>query len=98
MIRPKLVIGGFVFLVVAVGSILLHDVRSQETLARPNVATTINLPVENSNETTLIHGAFETQGNLQQPGSFSGQENGETHLQDAGQFSPEDLDQLEFSP
>ena len=62
---------------------------------RSDITTAIPLSAPENDQTTLIHGAFETQGNLQQSGSFSGQEDGAADLQQAGHFSPEELNTLD---
>lgn len=69
-----------------------------DDIRRPDVSQTIVLPAEDNSETTLIHGTFETQGDLQQTGTLSGQENGENNLQDAGKFTPEELNGLDIVP
>lgn len=87
-----------ILMIVAGVGLLVFQFRSRSLSEEFHSAETgsILIPVDQSEATTLIQGMTETDGNLQNPASFSGQENGETHVQDAAVFSPEDLNSLQI--
>jgi len=85
-----------------VGIVILLGVATVYSLyCRPEAVTGLNtetlIPIEVSpGEDASLGGFVDAGQSLQQPGAYSGQDNGAAGLQDAATFSPDELNAAEF--